>query len=92
MKHIRFVIGITIIGAISGIAAADAPQQKQPAAKLKTRNILLVTSDGLRWQDVFGGADLALLNKEDGRDARAAPQAAHAVSLEHNRQARADLW
>ena len=34
--------------------------------KLKTRNILLVTSDGLRWQEVFGGADSALMNKEDG--------------------------
>ena len=33
---------------------------------LKTRNVLLVTTDGLRWQEVFGGADSALLNKENG--------------------------
>ena len=28
--------------------------------------VLLVTVDGLRWQEVFGGADEALLNKEHG--------------------------
>ena len=67
MKHLQVVVGIMLIGLISGTAAGGEPEQKQPdAVKLKTRNILLVTSDGLRWQEVFGGADLALLNKEDG--------------------------
>ena len=33
-----------------------------PAADLKTRNVILVTIDGLRWQEVFRGADAALLN------------------------------
>jgi hypothetical protein len=32
----------------------------------KTRNVLLVMTDGLRWQEVFQGADAALLNKEAG--------------------------
>ena len=36
------------------------------AAETKTRNVLLVTIDGLRWQEVFGGADESLLNKEHG--------------------------
>ena len=31
-----------------------------------TENVVLVTLDGLRWQDVFGGADNRMLNKEDG--------------------------
>jgi hypothetical protein len=31
-----------------------------------TRNVILVTLDGLRWQEVFGGADPALVNKETG--------------------------
>src|SRR3954451_25344029 len=31
-----------------------------------TRNVVLVTTDGLRWQEVFRGADDALLNKKDG--------------------------
>src|SRR5262245_34316007 len=30
------------------------------------RNLILVTIDGLRWQEVFGGADPALVNKEVG--------------------------
>lgn len=32
----------------------------------KTENVLFVMTDGLRWQDVFRGADDALLNKESG--------------------------
>lgn len=32
----------------------------------KTRNIIFVMTDGLRWQEVFHGADEALLNKESG--------------------------
>lgn len=31
-------------------------------AQTATRNVLLVTIDGLRWQEVFGGADETLLN------------------------------
>jgi Type I phosphodiesterase / nucleotide pyrophosphatase len=31
-----------------------------------TRNVILVTTDGLRWQEVFRGADASLINKEDG--------------------------
>jgi hypothetical protein len=52
------------------MAAADAraaePLESQPVRKTRTRNILLVTTDGLRWQEVFGGADPALVNKENG--------------------------
>lgn len=33
-------------------------------AKLKTENVILVMTDGLRWQEVFKGADPALVNKE----------------------------
>jgi hypothetical protein len=35
-------------------------------AHTKTRNVVLVTTDGLRWQEVFRGADASLINKEDG--------------------------
>jgi len=31
-----------------------------------TRNVVLITTDGLRWQELFGGADEQLLNKEAG--------------------------
>ncbi len=35
-------------------------------ARLKTRNVILITTDGLRWQDVFTGADPKLMNRQDG--------------------------
>jgi hypothetical protein len=35
-------------------------------AQLKTRNVVLIVSDGLRWQEVFTGADASLLNKDHG--------------------------
>jgi hypothetical protein len=34
--------------------------------QLKTKNIILITTDGLRWQEVMTGADPGLLNKENG--------------------------
>jgi len=41
-------------------------------AQRKTENVLLVTLDGLRWQDVFTGADNRMMNAKDGgvRDLR----------------------
>lgn len=32
----------------------------------KTHNVLLITVDGLRWQEVFGGAEAALVDKDAG--------------------------
>ena len=66
MKRFRIVLGIMLLGAPFSGATGGEPEQKPTVMKLKTRNILLVTSDGLRWQEVFGGVDAALLNKEDG--------------------------
>lgn len=36
------------------------------ANPLKTQNVVLVTLDGLRWQELFYGADEQLINKESG--------------------------
>jgi Type I phosphodiesterase / nucleotide pyrophosphatase len=33
---------------------------------MATRNVVLVTTDGLRWQEVFRGADESLINEEAG--------------------------
>ena len=38
----------------------------QAAGPLKTRNVVLIVSDGLRWQEIFTGADPALLNEKNG--------------------------
>ena len=37
-----------------------------PAHPLKTRNVVLIVSDGLRWQEIFTGADPTLMNGERG--------------------------
>jgi len=36
------------------------------AGELKTENVFLIISDGLRWQEVFNGAEEALMNKTNG--------------------------
>jgi len=38
----------------------------QPALAGKTQNVVLIVSDGLRWQEVFQGADPLLLNAKNG--------------------------
>jgi len=57
----------------------------------KTENVLLVTLDGLRWQDVFRGADNRMMNAEDGgvkdllatrrRFTRSSPEASREVLM-----------
>src|SRR5689334_24427642 len=46
------------------LLAAALAQAASPTTR--TRNIIFVMTDGLRWQEVFRGADLALMNKERG--------------------------
>ncbi|WP_184548806.1 alkaline phosphatase family protein [Mucilaginibacter sp. FT3.2] len=38
------------------------------AQQHKTQNVIIVTIDGLRWQEVFRGADSALINSNDTQD------------------------
>lgn len=55
----RVIFVLAIWPTLTAIAAGEQP-------RTATRNVVLVTSDGLRWQDVFRGADPALLNQPDG--------------------------
>ena len=48
------------------ILAGLCPTVAVPAAAPKTQNVFLIISDGLRWQEVFNGAEELLLNKENG--------------------------
>ena len=36
------------------------------AAPLRTKNVIFISTDGLRWQEVFRGAEEALMTKENG--------------------------
>jgi hypothetical protein len=42
------------------------PACAQALSAHKTRNVVLIVSDGLRWQEVFTGADPLLLNSKNG--------------------------
>jgi Metalloenzyme superfamily len=56
-----------LILALPGCDTRQAEPKKSPIVeKLKTQNVLLVTTDGLRWQEVFGGADSVLMDKKNG--------------------------
>jgi hypothetical protein len=59
-KLIRTVLvaGSCFLSAVLAFAQTPPP--------LKTRNVVLVVSDGLRWQEVFTGADATLMNREHG--------------------------
>jgi dienelactone hydrolase len=49
-----------------GLAAAAAASLLLAAPASRTENVVLITTDGLRWQEVFGGAEEALMTKEAG--------------------------
>lgn len=49
-----------------GVAAAAAASVLLGAPVPRTQSVVLITTDGLRWQEVFGGADEQLLNKQAG--------------------------
>src|SRR5580692_6730655 len=51
---------LALLAGLSSLACA------QSVAPLKTRNVVLIVSDGLRWQEMFTGADGTLLNEKNG--------------------------
>lgn len=55
----RFLLALLAAGLVASASLHAAPPPK-------TRNVILVVSDGLRWQEVFRGAEAELLNKEHG--------------------------
>jgi phosphopentomutase/2,3-bisphosphoglycerate-independent phosphoglycerate mutase family metalloenzyme len=59
---VRSVLGVLLLALI----ARTPPAWADGAAPLKTRNVVLIVSDGLRWQEIFTGADPLLLNEKNG--------------------------
>lgn len=55
LKHLLIVTALLMICSVSW-----------GANKLKTQNVIFMMTDGLRWQEVFRGADSALINKDNG--------------------------
>lgn len=51
---------------VLALTAFQPAARAQPASAPKTRNVVLIVSDGLRWQEIFTGADPALMNEKNG--------------------------
>jgi hypothetical protein len=60
MRHFRTCI--VLLAAFSTPFASAAVAQSPH----RTRNVVLIVSDGLRWQEVFQGADSTLMNRKYG--------------------------
>lgn len=59
LDHIRLLIAILLACSFSATAFAGDEQHQ-------TEHVVLVTLDGLRWQELFAGADESLLDKDRG--------------------------
>lgn len=64
LKIGTFALTCLVIGAHCQMTIAANP------APRKTQNVVLITYDGLRWQEVFSGCDETLLNKDQGGGVR----------------------
>lgn len=65
MKLHRWLAVCLAVMALAQTAPGGGPE-------LKTEHVFLITTDGLRWQEVFGGAEEQLLNRTNGGVADAA--------------------
>ena len=58
-----YVLAISVLAAL---AIAPSYGQTPWRSGLKTRNVVLIVADGLRWQEIFTGAEEDLLNDKAG--------------------------
>jgi hypothetical protein len=69
-KEVIVTRRISLLALISSFAALFSAgalcAQSPPQSESKTRNVVLIVADGLRWQEVFTGADPLLLDSEHG--------------------------
>ena len=49
------------------LLAPALAQTTRPKVATPAKNVIFIMTDGLRWQEVFHGADLALMNKQHGK-------------------------
>ncbi len=57
---------LTVAAFLIACGLALSAFAQQPSGARKTRNVVLIVADGLRWQEVFTGADPTLMNSEHG--------------------------
>ena len=57
---------LLILSILVSIAATSSALGAAPETPRGTENVILLMTDGLRWQEVFSGAEQSLLSKEPG--------------------------
>ena len=57
---------VLLLALLLGLAVAQPAPQAGSSARHKTRAVVLIVSDGLRWQEIFTGADPLLMNSKNG--------------------------
>lgn len=71
MKNVRIrrfaVLLLILSGGIAVPILFSRPYAAGTPCERKTQNVILLTFDGLRWQEVFGGADKKMMNVEYGK-------------------------
>ena len=56
-----------VLTILAAIFCVTSPLCAQAPAEHKTQHIIFVMTDGLRWQEVFSGAEKSLMNKKNGK-------------------------
>ena len=59
MKRLGHTVSFIILGAL-------APRPASAAPAFKTENVVVIVTDGLRWQEVFRGAEMGLVSDKPG--------------------------
>ena len=62
----RFLVRSALSILVLALCVVQPPARADTRSSLKTRNVVLIVSDGLRWQEMFTGADPLLLNEKNG--------------------------
>lgn len=71
---IRITPAVLALIALCTLSAWPLPASSAgDSAQRKTENVVLITYDGLRWQEVFSGCDETLLNRDQGGGVRDVP-------------------
>src|SRR2546423_15647685 len=55
------LVAVLLFAGFSGLSPATSANRP-----LKTKNVFVIVTDGFRWQEVFTGAEEALMNKTNG--------------------------
>jgi hypothetical protein len=62
----RYTVLAVAVGALTRDFHPSEPTQEVRTPGVNARNVIYVTTDGLRWQEVFGGADFRILSRKEG--------------------------